>query len=153
MNLFPLCTANVCPTNSGSTVETRDQVFTTRFSFFAFSASTFLTNASCTNGPFFTLRPISRNPGLLSCLAALAAADDEPLRRLLPIARLHAFLLAPRAHDVATAASPTAVRVVDRVHDFATDLRTTALPARLAGLAPRHQLVLFVADRADRRVT
>ena len=36
MNLFPLCTANVCPTNSGSTVLARDQVFTTFFSFLAF---------------------------------------------------------------------------------------------------------------------
>src|SRR5581483_7583250 len=58
MNLFPLCTAKVWPTNSGSTVLAREQVLITRFSFFALSASTFLVNASCTNGPFLTLLPI-----------------------------------------------------------------------------------------------
>src|SRR5690349_23588258 len=60
MNLFPLCTAKVCPTNSGSTVLARDQVLITRFSLLALSASTFLPSASCTNGPFLTLLPISR---------------------------------------------------------------------------------------------
>ena len=29
MNFFPLCTASVCPTNSGMTVERRDQVLMT----------------------------------------------------------------------------------------------------------------------------
>ncbi len=46
MNLFPLCTANVWPTNSGSTVLARDQVLITRFSFLAAMASTFLASAS-----------------------------------------------------------------------------------------------------------
>ena len=54
MNLFPLCTAKVCPTNSGSTVLARDQVLITRFSFLAFIASTFFIRASCTKGPFLT---------------------------------------------------------------------------------------------------
>src|SRR3954469_13952706 len=126
------------------------------------------------NGPFFTLRPISVSlgggrwtvdggsaalsrappsaqlPPLLSCLAALAAADDQALRRLLLVARLHAFLLAPRTHDVATAARASAVRVIHGVHDLTADLRATPLPPRLARLAPRQQLVLGVADRSDR---
>ena len=32
MNFFPLCTASVCPTISGTTVERRDQVLMTFFS-------------------------------------------------------------------------------------------------------------------------
>ena len=32
MNFFPLCTASVCPTISGMTVERRDQVLMTFFS-------------------------------------------------------------------------------------------------------------------------
>ena len=40
MNLFPLCTANVCPTKSGSTVLARDQVLTTFFSLLEFSPCT-----------------------------------------------------------------------------------------------------------------
>jgi hypothetical protein len=43
------------------------------------------------------------------------------------------------------------VRVIDRVHDLATHARTTATPARRTGLAERQQLVLGVADLADRR--
>ena len=45
-NLFPLCTANVWPTNSGSTVLARDQVLMTRFSFRDVIASTFFASAS-----------------------------------------------------------------------------------------------------------
>src|SRR3954469_15601084 len=128
------------------------------------------------NGPFFTLRPISVSlgggrwtvdggsaalsrappsaqlPPLLSCLAALSAAHDQALRRLLLVARLHAFLLAPRADDVASAARTTTVRVIDRVHDFTAHLRTATLPTSLTGLAPGDELVLFVADRADRGI-
>src|SRR5436305_5166860 len=58
MSLFPLWTAKVWPSNSGSTVLARDQVLITRFSFRDVIASTFLARASWTNGPFFTLLPI-----------------------------------------------------------------------------------------------
>jgi len=40
MNFFPLCTAIVCPTISGTTVERRDQVRITFFSLRAFIPST-----------------------------------------------------------------------------------------------------------------
>jgi len=40
MNFFPLCTAIVCPTISGTTVERRDQVRSTFFSLRAFMPST-----------------------------------------------------------------------------------------------------------------
>src|SRR5881394_478799 len=90
-------------------------------------------------------------PLRLSCLAALPAANDQTLRRLLLVARLHAFLLAPRRHHVPAAARAATVRVIHRIHDFTADARTAALPSRLAGLAPRNQLVLLVAHDADRR--
>src|SRR5512132_1058916 len=66
------------------------------------------------------------NSPLLGCLAALPAADDHPLRRLLLVARLDAFLVAPFVDDVAAAARAPAVRVVDRVHHLAAHLRPLA---------------------------
>src|SRR6185437_2854806 len=69
MNLLPLCTAKVWPTNSGSTVEARDQVLITRFSLRAFSASTRLVSATCTNGPFLTLLPIGELDERVYCVA------------------------------------------------------------------------------------
>src|SRR5205085_418199 len=70
---------------------------------------------------------------------------------LLRVARLHAFLLAPGAHDVTATAGATTVRVIDGVHHLAADTRTATLPPCLARLAPRQELVLLVADHADRR--
>ena len=58
-NFLPLCTARVCPTISGITVERRDQVLTTFFSFSRFIASTFSRRCVSTNGPFFSERLIS----------------------------------------------------------------------------------------------
>jgi hypothetical protein len=53
MNFLPLCTASVWPMNSGRMVERRDQVRTTFFSFFAFSASTFFFQVVIGKRPFF----------------------------------------------------------------------------------------------------
>src|SRR6476659_2639425 len=47
-NLFPLCTAKVWPTTSGSTVLARDQVLITRFSLRPFMAATRLVRLSWT---------------------------------------------------------------------------------------------------------
>jgi hypothetical protein len=52
-NLRPLWTANVNPTNSGSTVERRDQVLITFLSLAALAVSTFLKRWSSQKGPFF----------------------------------------------------------------------------------------------------
>ena len=57
-NFLPLCTASVWPTISGTTVERRDQVLTTRFSLAAFIASTFSRRWVSTNGPFLSERLI-----------------------------------------------------------------------------------------------
>src|SRR5580700_87385 len=58
MNFFPLCTAMVWPISSGRIVERRDQVFTTFFSFRAFSASTLRRRWLSMNGPFLSERGI-----------------------------------------------------------------------------------------------
>src|SRR6185312_4516750 len=59
MNFLPLCTARVCPTISGITVERRDQVRTTFFSLRAFMSSILATRYESMNGPFFVERAIS----------------------------------------------------------------------------------------------
>src|SRR5438105_912071 len=58
MNFFPLCTASVCPTISGTTVDRRDHVLMTFFSAPRFITSTFSRRWVSTKGPFFSERPI-----------------------------------------------------------------------------------------------
>src|SRR4026209_2395435 len=53
MNFLPLCTASVCPTISGTTVDRRDQVLMTFLSAPRFITSIFSSNEVSTNGPFF----------------------------------------------------------------------------------------------------
>src|SRR5262245_5782063 len=55
MNFFPLCTAIVCPTMSGMTVERRDQVLRTFFSKRRFISSILFLRGASTNGPFLML--------------------------------------------------------------------------------------------------
>src|SRR4051812_13556038 len=130
----------------------RAQILITRFSFLLFIAETLVISESSTYGPFLILLAISDSQNwLLRRLAALATANDQALRRFLVLASFHAFLVAPRIHDVAAASSTTTVRVIDRVHDLPADLGTLAEPAALAGLAVRLELVLRVADCADCR--
>src|SRR5512138_1859725 len=70
MNLLPLCTAKVCPTNSGLIVERRDQVLITFLSPLEFNASTFLSRWSSMNGPFFNER------GIFHSLRVISSSDD-----------------------------------------------------------------------------
>src|SRR5262245_25728920 len=82
MNFFPLCTAIVWPTISGTTVERRDHVFTTFFSFARFIPSIFSRSDVSTNGPFFNERLISRFlPALGSGLWALGCAKPKAKSR------------------------------------------------------------------------
>src|SRR6185436_7218804 len=104
MNFFPLCTAIVCPTISGITVERRDHVLMTFFSLAWFIDSTFSSSEVSTNGPFFSDRlisflggsaigriPPSAEPALLG-----PSLNDEPVR-VFPAARLVTLgRLAPR---------------------------------------------------------
>src|SRR5688572_10128779 len=53
--LLPLCTSNVCPTNSGMIVHARAHVRMGCFARFSLSFDTFLYNFSSTYGPFFAL--------------------------------------------------------------------------------------------------
>ena len=63
MNFLPLCTAIVCPTISGTTVDRRDHVLITFFSFARFIASSFSSSDVSTNGPFFSERLTSFSSG------------------------------------------------------------------------------------------
>src|SRR4029078_10703519 len=54
MNLRPLCTASVCPTISGTTVDRRDQVLMTFLSPPRFITSTFSSSGTSTKGALFT---------------------------------------------------------------------------------------------------
>src|SRR5579864_5017438 len=60
INFLPLCTAMVCPTISGTTVERRDQVRNTFFSLREFMASTLVNRKASTNAPFFVERGINQ---------------------------------------------------------------------------------------------
>src|SRR4030095_11833848 len=53
INVFPLCTRNVCPTKSGVTIERRDQVLIGFFAPELFILSIFSRRCVSTKGPFF----------------------------------------------------------------------------------------------------
>src|ERR1700761_1376166 len=110
--------------------------------------SAFLRRNPSRKGPFQTERAIA--PGLL----LVPATDDHPVRNLV-VARLVALgALAPGGDRVTAtrgAAFATAVRVIDRVHHDAADMRADALPAVAAGLAHRLVRLVGVRHRADRR--
>src|SRR5207249_12166190 len=75
---------------------------------------------------------------------------------LLLVPRLLALDLAPRIRGrpaTRALAFAAAEGVIDGVHRHAADAGTAAQPARLPRLADRQQLVLGVADFADRRET
>src|SRR5581483_8890024 len=94
MNFLPLCTASVWLTISGTTVDRRDQVLITFFSFARFITSTFSRRCVSTNGPFLS--------DLLMGLF-LPPLHDELVRRL-PIARLVTLRRqSPRRHRVSSA--------------------------------------------------
>src|SRR5204863_2273267 len=98
-------------------VERRDQVLITVFLPDSFSASTFLSRWSSTNGPFFRLRGMCFLPPCSALLAGTPAADDQLVTGL--AAAGAAFRLAVRVHRVAPTGGPaltTTVRVIDRVH-------------------------------------
>src|SRR5689334_5347496 len=61
-NLLPLWTASVWPTNSGSTVQRRAQVLSTRLSPLRFRPSILRTRESTTYGPFLMERAMCRCP-------------------------------------------------------------------------------------------
>src|SRR6266851_7954708 len=147
MNFFPLCTASVCPTISGTTVDRRDHVLMTFFSAPRFITSIFSSNDVSTNGPFLTERlMISLVAGGCPQPPLFLSPLDDELIRALAVARLVALgRQAPRRHRMASAgglALTTAERMIDRVHRHAAHVRPLAEPAAAARLADRHVLVI-----------
>src|SRR3989338_2747948 len=147
---LPLCTAIVRPTNSGNTVERRDQVFTGRLSLVARTVSIFLSKCASTNGPFLIERAISTYPLNLKATAhdhaagALVATCAEALGRHTP--------WADRMAARSSLAFATAVRVVHRVHHHTAHGRTNTAPTHRAGLADRAQAVFGIAPFAQSRL-
>src|SRR5262249_52997067 len=145
MNFLPLCTASVCPTISGMTVERRDHVLMTFFSVPRFITSIFSRSGVSTNGPFLSERPIA---------LLLPSLDDElvgdlAFSRLISLGRQP-----PRRHRVPSPrrlAFAPAERMVDRIHRHTAHVRPLTEPATPSGFADRHVLVVQVADLPDRR--
>src|SRR4249919_3112848 len=163
MNLRPLCTASVCPTISGTTVDRRDQVLMTFLSPPRFITSTFSSSGTSTKGPFFSdLDILFAFSSHLSAISYQMAANNllrSPLNNepigCLPVPSLVTLgRLAPRRHRVTTTrglAFAAAQRMIDRIHRDAADVRSLAEPSAPAGLPDRHVLVIDVADLTHRR--
>src|SRR5690606_5753530 len=89
----------------------------------------------------------------LASLPGVTRADDELIRRLVGAGLAALGRHAPGGDRVTAArgaAFTAAVRVVDRVHGDAADVRTAALVAGAAGLAEDLVHVVLVRHRADR---
>src|SRR3954466_9528636 len=139
MNLRPLCTAIVCPTISGITVERRDQVLMTFFSPPRFMTSTFSSSGTSTKGPFLSDLDMLLLPSLHDeTVGGFAVPGLVTLRRLTP----WRHRMAPARRLAFTAAK----RVVDRVHRHAAHVRALAEPAAPPCLADRHVLVIDISD-------
>src|SRR5665647_1422554 len=140
---------------SGKTVEARDQVLIIFFWPAAFICSMRLMRRSSTNGPFFA--DLLKRCLPLPALAALAAADDELVRRLVVGARAVSQCGdAPRRDRMTTGrglALAAAVWMVDGVHRRAAHGRAHTAPAGAAGLAAGEVRVIGVAQLAHRRAT
>src|SRR6266545_5282613 len=90
---------------------------------------------------------------LLSCPAPFTSPNNEFRGPFLFMPRLLALDLAPRVRGgpaTRALALAAAQRMIDGVHRHAADSGAAAQPAALARLADRQQLVLGVADFADR---
>src|SRR5436190_12685500 len=150
MNFLPLCTASVCPTISGTTVDRRDHVLMTFLSAPRFISSTFSRRCVSTNGPFLSERPIVNLQSAIDLFSS--PLDDEPVGPL-AIPRLVALCREPpRRHRMPAAgrlAFSAAERMVDRVHRDTPHVRPLAEPAAPTSLADRHVLVIEVADLTD----
>src|SRR3970040_1180230 len=100
MNLLPLCTATVCPTNSGLMVDARAQVFTTRLSPDAFIRSIRPIRRSSRYGPFLMLRALCVRPlpVLLGYFVDLPRRRPRTMYQLLFFFRLRVLVPSGRPH-------------------------------------------------------
>src|SRR5258708_35014354 len=129
MNLWPLCTANVSPTMSGTTIERRDQVRMIRLSPEASAAATLRSRWPSMNGPFLS-DLILVLPDAYVCLTFSLgpAAHDVVVRRLLAARLVTLGRLSPwRLWMIALGTSlAAAVRMVDRIHRHPAHVRAFA---------------------------
>src|SRR3989442_4046677 len=134
--LRPSCTAMVCPTISGTTVDRRDHVLTTRLSPRRFISRILLIRWSSTNGPFLI------DLAMAGSAPSLPAATHDELVRGLGLSRA-ALGLAPWAGRVTASARlafAATQRVVHRVHGHATDAGALPPPPVATGLRPGYEL-------------
>ena len=130
---------------SGTIVERRDQVFTTRL-----SPRLFVDDLD--HQMVVDERTLLYGPRHWLASTLPAAANDVLVRRLVLPPRA-AFLLAPRGRRMPPArglALAATQRVIDRVHRDAADRRALVLPPGASRLAQLDQLVLGVAHDPDR---
>src|SRR5215208_539925 len=125
-NFRPLCTAKVRPTDSGKTVERRDQVLMTFFEPEACASSIFFMRWPSMNGPFLTLL------AMVACLSLrLAVLDDHCVGALVVAGLLALGELSPRRTWVTSAARAALAathRMVDGVLRYAPIVRAAAEP-------------------------
>src|SRR6218665_438307 len=132
--------------NSGRIVERRDQVLIGFLSLAATALSTWAIRWWSTNGPFF-------NERVMAYPLLLATRDDERLRALVVTSAVALREGVPRRHRrlaFTGTTFTTTVRVIHRVHCHTANGRADTLPTDRTGLAVLAQLMLFVADLADR---
>src|SRR5688572_21180727 len=135
----------------GKMTDARDQVLTTFFSLRLFISSMRPRRRASMKGPFLTERDID---SYLPALAAMPRPDDDASGCLGPPGAVAHGGLAPRClgrHPRRGLALATAVRMVTRVHDDASDLGPLAHVPGSPGLSEVLVLVVEVADLADRR--
>src|ERR1700674_3589469 len=148
INFLPLCTAMVCPTNSGIMVERRDQVRSTFFSLREFMPSTRVCRKPSTNGPFFVERAIK------SVLFLAAPVDDKCVRALIVPRLVSAGRLTPRGHRMTATGSlafTAPVRVIHWVHRDPAIVWPLPQPPRAASFADGYVFVIEIAYLANRR--
>src|ERR1700722_18467767 len=132
-------------------VERRDQVRRTFLSFVAFIASIFTIRWVSINGPFFVERAIALDaPELLF----LGAADDKRVGPLVVACLVAACRLSPWGNRMTAPgglAFAATVRVIDRVHGYATVAGTNTFPAITSSLADGYILMIGIAYLANCR--
>src|SRR5215831_2128865 len=150
MNLRPLCTAKVCPTNSGIIVERRDQVLITFFWLVRIISSTFLARCRSTKGPFLIDRAIFH---LLASYAGAPRTDDEFVGSLVLSGGETFGLLSPGGDGMGIAlarlALPAPVRVIHGVHRQAAHGGSDSKPTASARLSEADDFVVDVAQLSD----
>src|SRR5215204_4090940 len=97
-NLFPLCTSNVCPTNSGMIVHARAHVLIGCFARRSFSIETFRNSFSATNGPFLALLLILNKSAVGSWQWAVNRITHPAIELSDADFLSFTFLLLPTAH-------------------------------------------------------